>query len=198
MNSAYLLVPPGRGSPGHRSWRHQSLVPLVAPVCLCTRWIAVPPGQGSSRSHKGQQDWAKGIYYPRGSGDQLSTWQLPAGELWRWKQNKGVRVLEYSWTKGIREHSQARPLREDGYPAFIASQPHPSLSSSGSLIKDPPQYWQACHPGLIPPILHLPPGLCAFIPHPEVLSGVKNVIGRVDKTPCTGTCVPLPSSPLPI
>lgn len=76
----------------------------------------------------------------------------------------------------------------------------PTLPSraQGSLIKDPPQYWQACHPGLIPPILHLPPGLCAFIPHPEVLSGVKNVIGRVDKTPCTGTCVPLPSSPLPI
>lgn len=131
VNSACLLVPPGRESPGRRPWRHQSLVPLAALVCLATQWIAVPPVQGTSRSHEGQQDWAKGIYNPKGSGDQISTWQLPAGELWRWKQNKGARVLEYSWTKGILEHSQVRPLREDRSPAFIASQPHPSLSCSG-------------------------------------------------------------------
>lgn len=35
-----------------------------------------------------------------------------------------------------------------------------------------------------------------LLPLPVVLSGEKNGIGRADKTPSTGTCVPRPSLPL--
>lgn len=171
VNSAYLLVPPGRGSPGC-PWRHQSLVPLAAPVCLATQWIAVPTIHGTSRSHEGQQDWAKGIYNPRGSGDQISTWQLPAGELWRWKQNKGARVLEYSWTKGILEHSQLDHFVRTGPQLSLHLSPTLPSCAQGSLIKDSPKYWQACHSGIIP--AHYPPAtraLCFYSPSRGVVRG---------------------------